>query len=973
MSSKMKDMGDTRVVWREQEISMPRFIPSLYRFVGIKLHYCISISVAFLYIVSRHVQLFLGHLISFFKPKRKNTNSSAETTTVNSSVSGFISFYTQWFYNPMSDCWNRPVLGPASKTINVRPRTWVRDEHGNDLLVVNSRAVPQHCINMGSYNYLGYGGPCPSVTPYVCEAIERSGVVSPSTACEMGITAEQRDLEVSIASFLGKEDAVVVPMGFATNSLILPALVGPRCLVLSDDLNHSSLVTGLRTSSATVRLCGHNDLRKLEAMLRVAVREVPRWRRILIVVEGVYSMEGEVCPLPGIVKLAKHYGALTYIDEAHSIGALGRHGRGVCDYYGVDPKDVDILMGTFTKSFGSVGGYIAASHKVIAMLRRRAPATMYGATMAPGCAAQITRVLAELGRPEGSAPIEKLRANSILMRKRLSEAGCTLLGQDDSPVIPIVIPHPWKLCLFSRECLHRGVATVVVGYPATSLMGLRARLCMSAAFETKEVEDVARTIASVVKGLEIDFSASKHPKVGSDKHVCCKDDNSCCDYISEPFTSDDHGECAYERKIRVIDPMHLPRIVLSGHDYLGLFNTQRAVKASVAAVSAYGCGSCGPRGFYGTMDKHLELEERLAKWLGMEASILYSYGTLASTSAIPPFASSPADVVVYDECVSMALRTGISLCKGAKYVFPHNNMSALRTLLVSIKSKENSEYSSRNKEGVGSVQWLSALIRTRPRHIIVTEGIFSGTGDIAPLPELVALKREFGYLLFVDETYSIGTLGSTGLGIRQYWAEKTCSPSLMADKYIVDLLIGSLEPTLGSIGGFCAGPRKLVQHQVLNAIGYVFSASSPPYLCAAACCAIDELESSPRKRLVSLRGAVRSLRDAFETELSGLYDISGSSDSPMAFISLRSVLFKEKRDHGSGARIDEMKVLERVEDGCWRDGIAVCVARFSEKDEGRPSRPSLRLCASVKYMYSDYVEAFRIISKHTTESIKAVN
>ena len=970
MSGTTSTKAAARVVWKEQEISMPRFIPSLYKVVGIRLHYLLSISVALLFIVARHLQLFLGHMVSFLRgktPKRSYGND-----LVSSSVGGFISFYTQWFYGPMSDCWNRPVLGPASKAIDVGPRMWVRDEHGSDLLVSNPHALPQRCVNLGSYNYLGYGGPCPVITPHVCEAIERFGVVSPSTACEMGVTAEQLALEASIASFLGKEDAVVVPMGFATNSLILPALVGPGCLVLSDDLNHSSLVTGLRTSASVVRRCGHNDLRKLEALLRVAVREVPRWRRILIVAEGVYSMEGEVCPLPGIVKLAKRYGALTYIDEAHSIGALGRHGRGVCDYYGVDPADVDILMGTFTKSFASVGGYVAASRRVIAMLRRRAPALVYGATMAPGCAAQITRVLADLGRPEGAARIGRLRANSVLMRKRLAEAGCTLLGQEDSPVVPIVIPHPWKLCLFSRECLHRGVATVVVGYPATSLMGLRARLCMSAAFGTQEVEDVAATIVSVAKGLGIDFSSSKRQKSVKDhKRLEGGQEEFHCDYVSEPFAPDEQDCCGYERKVRVIDPMHLPRVVLSGHDYLGLSNTQRAIRASVATVAAYGCGSCGPRGFYGTMDKHLELEKRLARWLGTEASILYSYGALASTSAIPPFASSPADVVVYDESVSMALRTGISLCKGAKYAFPHNDMSALRALLASIKAGENSSCSSRGRKSLGSIQWFPVPTYTRPRRIIVTEGVFSGSGDIAPFPDLVALKEEFGCLLFVDETYSVGTLGSTGLGLRQYWAERTRDPALLCGPHSVDLLIGSLEPTLGSIGGFCAGPRKLVQHQVLNAIGYVFSASSPPYLCSAACCAIDELESKPRELLMSLRDAVASLRGAFRTRLSDLYDISGSCDSPMVFISLRDGVLAGNGGSGSCSYDDEMRVLECVEDACWKDDVAVCVARFSDDDEGKPRRPSLRLCASVRYTFDDYVEAFDVILRRTKECIFA--
>lgn len=120
-------------------------------------------------------------------------------------------------------------------------------------------------------------------------------------------------------------------------------------------------MTGLRTAGATIRVVRHSDMADLERHLAAAVKETPRWRRIIYACEGMYSMEGEVCPLPRSCACAKKYGALSYVDEAHSIGALGERGRGVCDYCHVDPADVDILMGTFTKSFGSVGGYVAAS------------------------------------------------------------------------------------------------------------------------------------------------------------------------------------------------------------------------------------------------------------------------------------------------------------------------------------------------------------------------------------------------------------------------------------------------------------------------------------------------------------------------------------------------------------------------------------------------------------------------------------
>ena len=409
----------------------------------------------------------------------------------------------------------------------------------------------------------------------------------------------------------------------------------------------------------------------------------------------------------------------------------------------------------------------------------------------------------------------------------------------------------------------------------------------------------------------------------------------------------------------------MPRRVLSGHDYLGLANTQRAVDASVATAEVYGCGSCGPRGFYGTTDKHLEVEERLRAWLGVEATILYSFGHLASTSVIPPFAEDPDDVLVYDDSISFALQTGVrfSKCK-RKYPFPHNNTRALAALLQSIRAEEDAAAAATQSRASRMLGRRPAPTRARrARHVIVTEGVFAGSGDVAPLPEIVDLKKKYGYLLVLDETYSLCTLGSTGLGARQYWAEKAGRTDLLADKYAVDLLIGSLEPALGSVGGFCAGTRRLIQHQILNGIGYVFSASSPPYLCTAACCAVDEMEdaAATRQRCAALHTAVAGMREAYRSRLGDLYDASGNNaDAPMTFLSLRRALLPADMSEK-----EETELLEKVEDECWKNDVAVCVARFADVDEGRPAHPALRVCAASKYSKKDYEEAFETVAKIT--------
>lgn len=222
------------------------------------------------------------------------------------------------------------------------------------------------CLNLGSYNYLGFAantGPCAENS---IQTIHDYGLAMCSPRCEYGTNPLHHELEKLTAKFLGAEDAMVIGMGFATNSMNIPALLSPGCLVISDEKNHASIILGLRLSGATIRVFHHNNMRDLDRVLQNAiVKGQPKtgapWKKIMIVVEGVYSMEGSVVRLPEVIALKKKYKAYVYLDEAHSVGAMGPNGRGIVDYYGCDPSDIDILMGTFTKSFGSSGGYIAGN------------------------------------------------------------------------------------------------------------------------------------------------------------------------------------------------------------------------------------------------------------------------------------------------------------------------------------------------------------------------------------------------------------------------------------------------------------------------------------------------------------------------------------------------------------------------------------------------------------------------------------
>lgn len=271
-------------------------------------------------------------------------------------------FYSRYVYRRIRDCWNRPICSVPGAELTLKDR--VTNDYGWNFEFTGTETT---CLNLGSYNYLGFAeatGKCADNSEQTCKDM---GLALCSPRVELGTTQLHVDLERLTARFVGVEDAIVFGMGFATNALNLPALLSPGCLVVSDEKNHASIILGIRLSGATTKVFKHNNMKDLERVLRNAVvygnpkNGGKPWKKILIIVEGVFSMEGSIVRLPEVIALKKKYKAYLYLDEAHSIGALGPNGGGVVDYFNADPRDVDILMGTFTKSFGSAGGYIAGS------------------------------------------------------------------------------------------------------------------------------------------------------------------------------------------------------------------------------------------------------------------------------------------------------------------------------------------------------------------------------------------------------------------------------------------------------------------------------------------------------------------------------------------------------------------------------------------------------------------------------------
>merc|ERR1711997_1423898 len=242
----------------------------------------------------------------------------------------------------------------------------------------------------------------------------------------------------------------------------------------------------------------------LEEVIRKAVlRGNPKrynrpWDKILIIVEGIYSMEGTICDLRRAVQIKKKYKAYLFLDEAHSIGALGETGRGCCEYWNVKHSDVDILMGTFTKSFGASGGYIAGNKQVIDYLRNYNHGAVYTASMSPPVAAQAMQALKVIGwSEEGQVKIKQLSDNSKYFRKALVMAGFVVYGDNNSPVVPVLACEIGKLRRLQTMLMESGLATVIVGFPATHMCENRTRFCLQAAHTREDLEKAVKIIKLV--------------------------------------------------------------------------------------------------------------------------------------------------------------------------------------------------------------------------------------------------------------------------------------------------------------------------------------------------------------------------------------------------------------------------------------------------------------------------------------------
>ncbi|XP_064625474.1 serine palmitoyltransferase 1-like [Lineus longissimus] len=347
---------------------------------------------------------------------------------------------------------------------------------------------------------------------------------------------------------------------------------------------------------------------------------------------------------------------------------------------------------------------------------------------------------------------------------------------------------------------------------------------------------------------------------------------------------------------------------MASMNFLNMIGDQDIENAAVQCIGKYGVGSCGPRGFYGTVDVHLELEEELARFMECEEAALYSYGFATIASAIPAY-SKRTDVIFCDEGVSFAIQKGLQASRSKLMFFKHNDMDDLERLL---KEQERDDIKIPKKAGA-------------TRRFLVVEGLYVNFGDICPLKKLVDFKYKYKVRLFIDESISFGVLGATGKGVTEHFG---------VDVNDIDLITASLEYSLGSIGGFAIGSKFVVDHQRLSGLGYCFSASLPPMLAVAAKEALHKMENNP-SILENLRQKCQSLYDQL-ANLNGL-EITGDSMSPILHLRLAKPCQERK---------DSLAKLQQIVDKVRESSVILTVARYLDQEELFLPPPSVRLAVN---------------------------
>ena len=355
-----------------------------------------------------------------------------------------------------------------------------------------ARIAGRDVLTFTSFDYLGLAGH-PDVARAAKEAIDRFGTSSSASRMVGGNTAIHDALDVELADFIGTERATVFPCGYGTNASVFAHLFGAGDLILYDELSHNSIARGVTASQAASRSFRHNDHVQLDGLLR-DLRG--KYRRVVVAIEGVYSMDGDYPDLPRFIEVKQRHDALLYVDEAHSIGTMGPGGRGICDFFGVDARGGDLWMGTISKALGAQGGYLAGPERLITYLGHTTPSFVFSTACSPANTAAALEALRVIRREPWR--LARLRERSDLFLKLCHDVGLDTGDSADTPVIPVILGSSSRAMAVSQRLLAEGINARPILYPAVRESAARVRFFLTCEHTEEQIVHTVETLARIV-------------------------------------------------------------------------------------------------------------------------------------------------------------------------------------------------------------------------------------------------------------------------------------------------------------------------------------------------------------------------------------------------------------------------------------------------------------------------------------------
>jgi glycine C-acetyltransferase len=361
--------------------------------------------------------------------------------------------------------------------------------------IVDGNRVLMMCAN----NYLGLANH-PKVKEAAKEAIEKYGVGAGSDRSISGNMEIHHELEETLAKFKGAEASLVFQTGYMANEGLIPQLVGKGDLIISDELNHGSIIDGVRLSRADRAIYKHMDMEDLNRILEEAEKHDPPYRRILIITDGVFSMDGDIAPLDEIAKLGREHGALVYVDDAHGEGVLGENGRGIVSHFRLSRDEVQIEVGTFSKAFGVIGGHVSGSRDLYNFAYNKSRTWLLSAAMTPVSAAAAKAAIEVV--QEETWRVRRLWENTEYFKKAVEDLGFNT-GKTQTPIIPIIVGDTFKARKFAERLFEENIFVLPIFYPMVPRNTDRLRIQMNTDFTKEDLDFAIEKLEEIGKELEI--------------------------------------------------------------------------------------------------------------------------------------------------------------------------------------------------------------------------------------------------------------------------------------------------------------------------------------------------------------------------------------------------------------------------------------------------------------------------------------